>query len=88
MDVGICVLEHHVQTAHRPAFEKKCWFAVLLPTHLKQALPKKIYCLSENIFFFSSSVDKLFFKIIKSCFLIKETVTETYDIHSYLFYSI
>ena len=30
---------------------KNCWFAVLLPTHPKQALPKKFYCLSEDFFF-------------------------------------
>ena len=33
----------------RPSLNK-CWFGVLLPTHLKQALPQKIYCLSENLF--------------------------------------
>ena len=54
---------------------RKCWFALLLPIHPKQALPKKNYCLFENLFFaffFSNSVNKPFFKIIKSC-----KVTET-----------
>ena len=51
---------------------KKCWFAMLLLTHPKQALPKKIYCLSEKLFFISNSVNKPIFKIIKSCILIEE----------------
>ena len=44
---------------------KNCWFAVLLPTHPKQALPKKFYCLSEDFFFFgnffSNFVNKKYF---------------------------
>ena len=72
---------------------KICWFSVLLPTHPKQALPKKCYCLSENLFFnflfFSNSVNKPFFKIIKCCILIKETgYRDCYYMHSYLIYSI
>ena len=62
------------QSTVRPNL-KICWFAVLLPTHPKQALPKIFYCLSENLFlfkFFSNSVNKPFFKIIKSCILIEE----------------
>ena len=39
---------------------KRCWFAVLLPTHQKQALPPKNYFLSENLFFvFLSSLNKV-----------------------------
>ena len=46
---------------------------MLLPTHPKQALPQKINCLSEIFLdFFSNSVNKLFFKIIKGCILIEE----------------
>ena len=46
-------------------------------THPKQAQPKQNFCFSENLFFFLNSVNKPFFKIIKSCILIKETITET-----------
>ena len=48
-----------------------------VPTHPKQALPPKNYCLSEIFFFFeffSNSVNKLFFKIIKSYILIEESL--------------
>ena len=34
---------------------KKCWFAVLLPTHPKQALPKKIIAFLR-IFFYNFSL--------------------------------
>ena len=67
---------------------KKCWFAVLLPTDPKQALPQKMYCLSENLFFSSYSVNRLFFKIIKSCILIEERLQRLLLLHSYLIYSI
>ena len=43
------------QSTVRPNL-KICWFAVLLPTHPKQALPKIFYCLSENLFFLNSSL--------------------------------
>ena len=73
---------------------KKCWFSVLLPTHQTQALPKKFFCLSGNLFFyfflfFSNSVNKPFFKIIKCCILFKETgYRDCFYMHSYLIYSI
>ena len=48
---------------------KKYWVAVLLPTHPKRALAfLRIFFL----FLFSNSVNKPFFKIIKSCILIEE----------------
>ena len=53
----------------------KVTYNSLLPTHPKRALPPKNYCLYENLFyyyFFSYSVNKHFFKIIKSCMLIEE----------------
>ena len=43
-------INNKIVHALRPTI-KNCWFAVLLPTHPKQALPKKIYCLSEDFFF-------------------------------------
>ena len=52
---------------------KKSWFAVLLPSHPKQALPKIFIALSENLFlmFSLNTVNKYFLKIIKSCILIQ-----------------
>ena len=47
------------------------------PTYPPKIGPTPKMLLPLRIFFFSYSVNKPFFKIIKSCFLIKETVTET-----------
>ena len=52
---------------------KKCWFAVLQPTHPKQAPPKNVLPFGELFFKFSlNAVYKCFFEIIKSCILIEE----------------
>ena len=52
---------------------KRRWFAVFLhvPTHPKQGLPPKNIAFLR-IFFSLNDVNKYFFKIIKSCILIKE----------------
>ena len=55
---------------------KNCWFAVLIPTHPKQTYPKLFIALLR-IFPPSNSVNKYFFKIIKSCILIQEMGTDT-----------
>ena len=53
---------------------EKCWFAMLLPTHPKQALPPKKYCISEIFFTFSpilltnSSLKSLLKKGYIDCF--------------------
>ena len=39
---------------------KKCWFAMLLPTHPKQALPKKKCIAFLRIFFFFLLFSKYF----------------------------
>ena len=64
---------NHFKNEDCEADLKKSWFAVLLPTHPKQALPQIIYCLSENLFFpLIFCINKPFFKIIKSRILIEE----------------
>ena len=61
---AILMITNNIDFVVRPTI-KNCWFAVLLPTHPKQALPKKNYCLSEDFFFFgiffSNFVNKKYF---------------------------